>query len=197
MTPRVHEILKAVGPHDSDPFWLKPKYFRRGRLVEACATTLAKGIAIEDEWWQRASGEREDDRVEHEECRRYVAQVERLLREHKIRLIDAQVEVRHPALNYIGHLDWLLEHNNRFGIWDIKCGEPPAPDSPFDYYCRIQLALYQLAYFRQHEQWLKTANLHIWPDGYRIVARNNPADRDTAMTVAHYYHERLKWRGTE
>lgn len=188
-------ILATVGPKEANASWLLPRYLRRGRLCEVVATMALRGQEIESEWWGQSSGAGDSDLVVHEELRPYYEQALKLKREHKIRLIGAQARVEHSLLRYVGTIDWLLEHNDRLSIWDVKCGQPPTPDSAYDYYCRIQLALYQLAYFFQHKALPQTANLHLWPGGYRIVHRFNPADREAATTLAYYYHERQRWFG--
>src|SRR5579872_4753167 len=89
--PRV--MRDIVGPlvlGNEDKFWLKPKFLRRGRLVEAAVTLLAQGKEIEPEWWGRHSGESEEDRVEHEDTKPYIEGGRKFLAEVPCELIAAQ-----------------------------------------------------------------------------------------------------------
>src|SRR5882672_8863924 len=70
--PRVTTILKDFGLIDAGGPWFEPKHRRRGRLVDAACNLLGAGHEIETDWWSRSSGERDDDRVAHEECRPFI-----------------------------------------------------------------------------------------------------------------------------
>ena len=199
--PRVSEILKEIGPVDEAVReFIKPRAYRRGRLVEAAATLLAQGRSIEPGWWTRASGEGNDDRVEHEECRPYVDSAAKFLRENPLTLLhpqpgQPQLEVTFPEL-FVGHVDWVVDMrwpDNRqlWGIVDVKCGEPPTEDSPYDLYCRYQLAMYLEAYVSMFGRFPRLANLHLWPGNYRLIMRTKREDRHAAIIMAEFYN--LPW----
>ena len=195
MLPRVSTILKAVGP-ELDNGYLQPKHLRRGRLVETIVTLAAQGKEIEPEWWLGSSGERDDDLVEHEECRPYYNMGLKFLREKPMKLRAYQLEVIHLRLGYCGHLDWEVAFEDQVqpAIVDVKCGAPPTPNSPYDRYCRLQLQLYHLANLSHRKRTAKLYNLHLWPDNYRLIERNNLQDRHQAEIIAQYFNVRQQWQ---
>lgn len=205
--PRVMvDIIKEMVLFDQETFWLKPKYLRRGRLVEAVATNLASGLGVEEAWWSRHSGEGVDDRVDHEECRPYAEAAAQWLNEMGFVLEHHQVEVVNPVLRCIGHLDWdgYFKHDQDRHKWiiDLKCGPPPPEYSGgrrnplFDAY-HFQTALYKLGRASQDSTYAiaKRAGLHLFDGRYQFVPHNNPRDLIIAPKLAEHWHFRQQYKG--
>ncbi len=196
--PRV--MRDIVGPlvlGNEDKFWLKPKFLRRGRLVEAAVTLLAQGKEIEPEWWGRHSGESEEDRVAHEDTKPYIEGGRKFLAEVPCELIAAQRGVVSREHGYQGHIDWYcnLHAAKRPAIVDLKCGPPPSADSSLDYAYRMQLALYAIALAEEERfstlRYLRL-DLHLFDGTFRLVERRTSDIRD-ARTLLDYYALSRKW----
>lgn len=201
MSDLPHVMSGIVGPlvlGSEDKFWLKSKYLRRGRLVEAAVTLLAKGQKIPDDWWLRHSGEAEDDRVEHEECRPFVDGGRKFLAEVPCQLIAAQREVTNTEYRYQGHIDWYvaLYEGPKSWVVDLKCGRPPQPGSALDWAYRMQLALYVIALATQDgkrtgDYW--RADLHLFDGTYQLVEQNRPSDLRHARILLDYFDLSREW----
>ena len=106
------DIISAMVLYDDpDPWWLKTRYFRRGRIVEWLATKIARDEALPDEsWWADSSGwppgdSRHDpkDWLPHEECRPYLGSAAAYIAEHDFVLEQYQLVVHNAAERYQGH----------------------------------------------------------------------------------------------
>lgn len=159
--------------------WYLPKHQRRGRLVEYICGMAGMGKSIPDSWWSDHSGERDDDRVEHEECRPYLEAYLRVLAITGAKVVHAypQIEVRHPQLRYQGHIDQVWQWwQNREWVVDLKNGDP----QPWH---AFQLALYRDAYAETFNCALPPAANVYLPAG-RIVERNDITDVIEARMLA-------------
>lgn len=208
----MRDIVSPLVLGNEDKFWLKSKYLRRGRLVEAAVTLLAKGQKIPDDWWLRHSGESDDDRVEHEECRPYVDGGRKFLAEVPCQIVDSQHEVISRNYDYQGHIDWYaLLHQARVPyVIDLKCGPPP-PDkiliqdedgttlslsNPLDVAYRMQLALYAIGLGEETKKpasAYRRADLHLFDGKYAFVERNGAADIRSALVLLGYYSLARQW----
>jgi hypothetical protein len=209
---RVTTVLRALIPLDDR--WWQSKHRRRGRLVDTGLTLLAQGKTIDPAWWSRHSGETPDDRVEHEECRAYIDSGAKFLAEFGFELRGAQVPLRCGFLGYVGHPDWighiistlnrpegslpLIARSSPYTpggniIIDLKVGSPPSTDSPYDWYCRLQLAAYQVAYVTEYAKHIRRANLFLQPDEYHFIERTVREDAADWKAMVDYYHRSQKW----
>jgi hypothetical protein len=178
--------------------WFLPKHQRRGRLVHAACHLIAQGQEIDEAWYGRGSGEGEDDRVEHGETLPYIQGCRNALAENDITDIECELEVRHRALKYVGHLDWKCICQSEYAIIDLKCGAAPPPNVP--HWHHIQTALYGLAL--SDILWVQTGKmiifkrwaLYLGPANgrslYKLVAHDNPHDYRAAENFALTFHNR-------
>lgn len=194
----MRDIVSPLVLGNEDKWWLKPKYLRRGRLVEAAVTLLANRQIIEPSWWLRHSGESEDDRVEHLECEPYVIGGQKFLMEVPCQLIAVQREVISRDYDYQGHIDWqaLLHRGPADYVIDLKCGEPPAKGSPLDWAYRMQLALYVIALAEERKQSTsayRRADLHLFDGTYKLIERGGLYDIRAARILLDYYALSREW----
>jgi hypothetical protein len=212
--PRVTQILRSMVLFDQDASWLKPRYLRRGRLVDAAANLIATGFGIDGDWWKGHSGEAPDDRVEHEEVREYLIGVSAFLREHEFVVTDTQLEVVNESERYIGHLDWLghfKKDPNRKVVIDLKCGPPPPQwisvalvegggfvrrINPLWTAYRRQTALYKMALAQQSKIIVARAGLHLFDGTYQLVPHDDPRDLSASTIMVRSYHDREQFRST-
>jgi hypothetical protein len=203
--PRVTTILKEMVLFDQETWWLKSKYLRRGRLVDACASIIASGKEIEPDWFKSHSGEADDDRVEHEECRPYLDGVRAFMAEHRFVLEASQMEVINSVERYLGHLDWLgyfEPMSNVKWVIDMKCGPPP-PEyvtmprriNPLYVAYRRQVALYKLALATQTGVVANRATLHLFEGRYQFIRHNDVRDVNAALAMVRAFHDRQQFRG--
>lgn len=202
--PRVTSILKAMVLFDQDTFWLKPRYLRRGRLVDTCASLVAGGQTIEPEWFERASGTADDDRVEHKEVLPYLEGVSAFMVEHDFVLERCQLEVTNKSERYIGHLDWLgyfkSDAKSAKVIIDLKCGPPPPKFiknrlNPLYVAYRRQTAMYRAALDQQEQIIAKRGALHLYEGTYKVVWHNDDwRDTQDAHIMVCSYHDMQQFR---
>lgn len=190
--PRCTQILKDEGIIDTGGDWYyQPKHLRRGRLVDAACNILGAGRSIEPDWWAMTSGERDDDRVPHTDCRPYIDAYATFLRETGFRMTHCAVEVRNAAYRYIGHIDQLgLLPARTFGaaLIDIKTG------GESDWH-RLQLGGYKPAVIQTIGEVPDRFNLYLTNDGkYRLVCRNNPRDVSEFAILAQAWHIKRGFR---
>jgi PD-(D/E)XK nuclease superfamily len=193
---RVTTVLHELIPLPASDWW-KPRHRLRGSLVDEGLTIVAQRKTIKADWWTRASGgDDPNNRVEHEECRPYIDAGAKFLAEFGFKLQYVQQEVQHEALHYVGHIDWIGLLGLRHIMIDLKVGNPPAADSPYDWYCRLQLAAYQAACWAAWRRSHRCANLYLQPDGYRFIERTVREDVADWKAMIDYYHRSRKWRET-
>ena len=181
-----------------DTTWFKPLARRRGRLVHAGAHLLAQKQEIDPAWWDRHSGEGDDDLVEHESCRPYIQGAEKALGELGLTVIEVEKRVENPLERYVGHYDWLCEPEGpqttgypNYTLIDLKCGNPPTRGSITEHMHRYQLALYKLAIAVQNKWIVKRAALYLPGDGnYKLVRYDDASDMNRALILARAYHIR-------
>ena len=203
--PRVTQILKEMVLFDQDTFWLKSRYLRRGRLVDAAASIIASGAEIAPDWYDGHSGEADDDRVDHKEVIPYLEGVNAFLAEHDWVLERCQLEVINPIEKYVGHLDWLGYFKTMPTVkWviDMKCGPPP-PEyitmprriNPLYVAYRRQVALYKIALGTQTGIIANRGTLHLFDGKYQFVRHNDVRDVTAALAMVRAYHDRQQFRG--
>lgn len=175
--PRVTTILKDFG-FISDAFYFEPRHRRRGRLCDAACNLLGAGHEIETDWWSRTSGERDDDRVEHEETRPFIEAYMQCLRETGFTMTHCAEEVR-SGFRYVGHIDQIGHFPEQVpSLIDIKTG------GESDWH-RYQLGLYQPAVVETLRLHCKRYNLYLTNDGkYRLVERKDRRDISESLILA-------------
>ncbi len=187
-TPRATEILKAFGFVPDAPYY-EPKHRRRGRLVDAAVNILGMGGTIADDWWDRTSGERDDDRVEHKDCLPFIVAYQHAQRELGFKVTQAPVEAItsiYPL--YVGHPDQIWQYYGD-ALVDIKTGAEPSRDSLTERYHRYQLGLYYPPVSANLGRFLRRYNLYLTNDGkYRLVERKDRRDVTEALILAQAWH---------
>lgn len=185
--PRVTQILKDFG-FVPDAWYFEPKHRRRGRLVDAAVNILGDGGEIGPAWWERTSGERDDDRVAHEECRPFIEAYMKARRELDFTMTHCAFEVISRTPFYIGHPDQVWEYHGD-ALIDVKTGEPPPEQSLTEMYHRYQLGLYLppvAALINAHP---RRYNLYLLNDGrYRLVERKDRRDISEALILGQAWH---------
>lgn len=195
-TPRATEILKDFGFVPDAPYY-EPKHRRRGRLVDAAVNLIGMGKTIEEDWWDRTSGERDDDRVAHRETLPFIEAYMQAQGELRFKVTHCALELRHHAPSYVGHPDQLWDYSG-LALVDVKTGPEPPKDSIAEWYHRYQLGLYypMILHFFEHRLVPKRFNLYLTNDGkYRLVERKDRRDVTEALVLAqawHLVHERTK-----
>jgi hypothetical protein len=219
--PRVSDILHAMVLFDEDRRFLWPRYLRRGRLVDSAATMIALNLQdpqrhppIPEAWWYGHSGERDDDRVNHEECRPYLEGARQFLSEHHFILVQSQIEVVNHVEKYIGHPDWYGHFDNgrelpdawkRDWIIDLKAGPPP-PEfitvgesrrlNPLWVAYRRQTQLYKMASKRPYNT-ARRASLHLFDSSYRFVEHADYRDEGRCLIMVRSFHDMQQFRRGE
>jgi hypothetical protein len=185
--PRATQILKDFN-FIQDAWYFEPKHRRRGRLVDAACNLLGAGHEIEKDWWGRTSGERDDDRVAHEECRPFIEAYMQFLRETGFRIKHCALEVKNSACRYIGHIDQIGDIPSQSRNWplsliDIKTG------GESDWH-KYQLGLYIPAVNETLETFSQRRyNLYLTNDGkHRLVERKDRRDISEALILAQAWH---------
>ena len=212
-------IIPSMVLFDEDRSFLKPRYLRRGRLVDAVCNIVATGGTVPRAWWEGHSGEADDDRVEHEECRPYLEGCLKFLAEHEFVVKETQIEVIHKGLRYIGHADWFGYYLKNPECWhdlELKCGAPPpkwinAPRhiegvtdattevtirriNPLWVAYRRQSALYLMAANSMGYTLRRRAGLHLFDGTYQLVEHDDRSDIAASTIMVQSYHDREQFR---
>src|SRR5580698_7963017 len=87
------DIIKEMVLFSEDTFWLKSRFLRRGRLLDAACCIIADRKTIEPDWFKGHSGETEDDRVEHSEILPELEAMRAFMDEHRFVLKNSQMVV--------------------------------------------------------------------------------------------------------
>lgn len=169
--------LKGTAP---PPFY-KPKHLRRGRLVDAACNLLGAGRTIDPAWWEGVSGEGDDDRVEHEECRPFIDAYAKFLKETRFTMNYCALKVQNTTLRYVGHIDQIgaFRGSDVLALLDLKTGGKSN-------WHRLQLGLYAPAVMEKlHLLRLRRFNLYLTGDGkYELVERKYRGDVEEAKMLA-------------
>ena len=150
---RVTDVLREAGLVDVSHFTQEAR--DRGTAVHLATELHDRGELDETKPWgdEKAHGR--------------LAAYKRFLRECNVKILAIEVEVLHPVLFYVGHLDRLVEINGLRGIMDIK---PPGKSK----WHGVQLAAYQAAAEGGARAWPHRWNLYLGDDDYRLHPWNKP-----------------------
>lgn len=149
---RVTDILKDVGLIDATHFTQEAR--DRGTAVHLATQLHDEGDLDEDYQW--------GDRKAQLRFQAY----QKFRREMKVNIIEIELELVHPVLGYVGHVDRLCEINGLRGVLDIK---PPGQHA----WHPLQLAAYQQAAPGGVKEWPACWNLYLGEGTYHLEPRRN------------------------
>ncbi len=144
---RVTDILRKAGHVDASHF--TPEARDRGTAVHLATQLHDEGALDTDYEWGDAKAQA-----------RFQA-YERFLREMNVEILGIEIEVVHPVLDYIGHLDRLVAINGLRGVLDIK---PPGKER----WHALQLSAYQQAAGGGVQDWPNRWNLYLAEGKYQL-----------------------------
>ncbi len=171
--PRVTQILSDLRIRSTGMEWMQPKHRRRGRLTHAACHLIGAGHEIEPEWFERSSGEGEQDRVEHRVCIPYIDGYRKFKADHPelFPIQTSELEVVNQTERYLGHIDEIMADDSEL---DEKTGKAPV-------WCPLQTALYNLARGKHARRLV----LELPGDGdYRLIVHSDFRDFAEATILA-------------
>jgi hypothetical protein len=172
---RVTEAIAACGLVDTT--WMTDLGRDRGSAVHLAT-------ALDD------AGDLDETSV-HEMVAPYLESWRRFRRETGIKIVATELEVRHDAMRYVGHLDRIVRWPARpeaLCVLDLKTGAPAR-------WHAIQTALYALAYAsKQGSPTPERGAVYLHDDGRAATYRPHRSRRDydvakSVVTLAHWIRQ--------
>lgn len=165
--PRVTEIIQAAGLMSTA--WFNDHVRDLGTAVHAACHYYDEGDL--------------DEASVDPEVAPYLEQYKRYLSETGAVVHEAEIEVVHNTLQYVGHLDRILSFNDTTFIVDIKTGGPAE-------WHGVQTEAYRQALTANR---YVRAGLYLSPTGYKFKEHLRIEDWGDFKAALHVFRRRQEW----